>query len=385
MTNDLEPLFLSAERAEALASWKSSASDVLSLYLPVDESGRFPAQFDRLVRETAAAVPALKALARDVERLTDFVRSRFVPRGRRGLCAFVSSRYGIFEAFATPEPFTPSLRVADRPYLRPLTILRARYYRFIALQADARGARFTEIHLGEPSPLEALAGDFRGRGLVELAERAAAHFRARRADRLVLGAEPDLLAALEPLLDPVVAERLIHESLLGPDRPVDAVVERVRHEELEALRLREDVLVSRFLDELDSGFAVAGLDRVADALQGDRVERVLVRDGWAKMGRSCPACRRLSVDHRSCPWCFKPTAPVLDLVAELCDRAVGAGIEVFRVSSDPRFDGIAPIGAEIAVPAASRRAVPPAGRALRGRFALKSGGPSPLRAAAPGL
>lgn len=373
-----ESLFLSAEKAEALAAWKSSEPNVVSVYLPVDESGLYPATLDRLIRDAAGA--GLKGSLKDMERVADFVRSRFVPRGRRGLCVFSCVKYGIFEAFATPEPFTACLRVDDRPYLRPLSILRSRYYRFVSLQADERGARFTEIHLGEPSPLETLAGDFRGRGLVELAERAAAHFRARRADRLVLGAEPALLAALEPFLDASVGERLIHESLLGPDRPLEAVVERVRHNELEALKLREDVLVSRFLDELHSGFAVAGLERVADALQGERVERVLVRDGWAKMGRSCPACRRLSVDHRSCPWCFKPTAPVLDLVTELCDRALDAGIEVFRVAHDPRFDGIAPIGAEIRGTVAAPRPAAPTGRALRGRFALKTGGASPLRA-----
>ncbi len=377
---EVESLFLSAEKAEALAAWRSAQPDVVSVYLPIDESGLYPAALDRLIRDAAAAQPLHKSALKDLERVAGFVRSRFVPRGRRGLCVFSCARYGIFEAFAAPEPFTASLRFGDRPFLRPLNVLRARYYRFVALQADERAARFTEIHLGEPSPLETLAGDFRGRGLVELADRAAAHFRARRGDRLVLGAEPVLLAALEPLLDPVVADRLIHESLLGPDRPVEAVVERVRHNELEALKLREDVLVSRFLDELTSGFAVTGLERVADALQSQRVERVLVRDGWAKMGRSCPACRRLSVDHRSCPWCFKPTAPVLDLVAELCDRADAAGIEVFRVAHDPRFDGIAPIGAEVRGATATTRPAAPAGRALRGRFALKTGGISPLRA-----
>lgn len=371
-------MFLSAEKAEALAAWRSSEPNVVSLHLPVDESGQYPATLDRLIRETAAALP-IKDVLKDYERIAEFVRSRFVPGGRRGLSVYSCAKYGIFEAFAAPEPFTPSMKVSDRPYLRPLSVLRARYYRFVSLQADERGARFTEIHLGEPSPLETLAGDFRGRGLVELADRAAAHFRARRADRLVLGAEPDLLAALEPLLEPDVAGRLIHESLLGPDRPVDAVVERVRHNELEALKLREDVLVSRFLDEMNGGGAVAGLDRVADALHQKRVARVLVRDGWAKMGRACPACGRLSVDHRSCPWCFRPTDSVLDLVSELCDRAVEDGIEVFRVVHDPRFDRIGRIGAEVTAPVETAPAAAPAARALRARFALKDGRASPLR------
>ncbi len=379
MSSDQDHLFLSAEKAEALAAWKSPTSSIVSLYLPVDNSGAYPATLDRLIREAAATQPGLKVLTKDIELISEFVRARFVPRERRGLCVFSSAKHGIFEVYCTPESFSPALKVSDRPYLWPLTLLRSRYYRFVSLQADERGARFTEIHLGEPSPLETLSGDFRGRGVFNLAERAMALFHSRRADRLVFGADPTMLAAFEPLLEPEIADKLIHEPLLGPDRPVEAVVDRLRHNELEALKLREDVLVSRFLDQLQAGLAVAGLERVADALHQDRVARVLVRDGWAKMGRSCPVCHRLSIDHRSCPWCFRPTFPVFDLVSELCDRAVSSGIEVLRVVHDARFESIGPIGAEVKGPLPIRRPGISTSRALRGLFSLKHGGPSLFR------
>jgi hypothetical protein len=149
---------------------------------------------------------------------------------------------------------------------------------------------------------------------------------------------------------------------------------------MEALKLREEVLVARFWDELRAGGAVAGLDRVADALQQGCVSRVLVRDGWAKMGRCCASCGRLSVDHRSCPWCFRPTESVLDLVAELIDRAVAVGIEVVRIAHERRFDGIGRIGAVLSAPVAStQRHESPDKVALRARFALKDGRSSPLR------
>jgi len=379
MSDDLPSLFLSADKIEALAAWKSSEHNVVSLHLPADASGAYPATLDRLIRETLASDPAAAAAKRDLEHLAAFVRGRFIPGSRRALSAYSCAKYGIFEAFATPEPLNASLTISDRPYLRPLNDLRARYYRFLSLQVDARGALFTEIHLGESVALESLPGDYRGDGLPGLVRRADALYRSRRADRLVLGVEPELLEALEPLLEPDLQNRLIHESLLGPDRPVEALVERVRHNELEAQAVRENVLVSRFLEELRAGGAVAGLDRVADALQQGCVKRVLVRDGWSKMGRCCPACGRLSVDHRSCPFCFRPTDAVLDLVAELCDRAAAVGIEVFRVVRGERFDGIGRIGAELAVPGPAVRPAVQATRSLRGRFAMKRGQPSPLR------
>lgn len=378
MSDDLPSLFLSADKIEALAAWKSSENNVVSLHLPVDDSGAYPARLDRLIKE-AALDPGAAASKRDLEHLAAFVRTRFVPGARRALSAFSCAKYGIFEAFAAPEPLNASLTIAERPHLRPLNDLRARYYRFLSLQVDERGARFTEIHLGESLVLETLPGDYRGEGLPGLARRIEALYHSRRADRLVVGAEASILEALEPLLEADVQNRLIHESLLGPDRPVEALVERVRHNELEAQAVRENVLVSRLLDELRAGGAVAGLERVAEALQQGCVKRLLVREGWTKIGRCCPACGRLSVDHRSCPFCFRPTDLVLDLVAELCDRAAAVGVDVFRVARDARFDGIGRIGAELAVPASAPKTPAAGAHSLRARFSLKGGRPSPLR------
>jgi hypothetical protein len=162
---------------------------------------------------------------------------------------------------------------------------------------------------------------------------------------------------------------------LGAER-VDALPSRrsleVNVAKGEARKVREAKLIQRFLDDLSDGVAVAGLEAVAAALQQGRASLLLVREGYAKMGRCCPACGRLSVDHRSCPWCFRTTAPVMDLVAELAERAEAAGIEVFRVAADARFDAAGRIGVCLSArKAAARRKDVPTARALRGLFALK--------------
>jgi hypothetical protein len=369
-------LFLSADQAEALAAWKSSESNVASLYLPADADGAHRDALDRLLRESAAA--GEPGAARDLALIAAFVRESFVPGARRGLCVHSCVKYGVFAAFGSPEPFLPSLTVSRRPFLRPLNDARGRCYRFLSLQLDAENARFAEVHLGEAETIQTARGRFEGPRLAELAARAGDLFRARRADRLVVGGSPERFAALEPLLDHALQARLIHESLLGPERPLEEVVERIRFNEREAQKVREDVLVTHFLDSLTRGLAVSGLERVAERLQQGGVKRLLVRDGWAKMGRCCGSCGRLSVSHRSCPWCFRATAPVLDLVAELIDRAAAVGVEVFRVVADPRFDGAGRIGAELTSPAPAPAPVP-AARALQARFALKDGRRSEFR------
>lgn len=350
----------------------------MTLHLAIDPAGCYPGVLDRLLRDALAADPLLRGAAKDVERIAAFVRGQFTPSGRRGLCAVSCAKRGLFEAFTLPEPVKNALTVSDRPAVRPLESLAARYRRFLAVLVDAQRARFIEIHFGESFELESHEGDFLGAGLTALAEHAAGLAAARRADRLVLGASDAALSALAAALPMHLQEDLILEPLLGPERPIEAVADRVRHNESEALKVRETVLIRRFLDEMKVGGAVAGLEAVAGAVEQGCAKRILVREGWAKMGRRCAACRRLSLDHRSCPWCFRATTHVLDVVAELIDRALETGVEVATVAHHADFESVGRIGAELASPTAPRREIP-AARALRARFALKDGRASPLR------
>ena len=372
------PLFLSAARIEALAAFHSQEPDAVSLHLAVDHGGLYPSALHQLTAD-ARRDPRMKLLGRDLDRIEHFIAAEFVPGPHRMAAVFSCAKRGLFESFALPQPFKNSLTVGPTLDLRPLTALGGQYHRFVALLLGPAKARFVELHMGQAFELDTLEGDFIGLdGLGAGAARAATLARERRFDRRILCAPPNLEAALVPLLDSTLQTDLILEPVLSPDRPTDAVLERVIHNEQQARRVRESVLVHRLLDEARQGGAVTGLEAVAAAVQQGCVSRVLVRDGYAKMGRSCPKCGHLSVDHRSCPWCFRATEMVLDVVGELVSRSLDLGVEIYRVMHDPRFDGVCRIGAELKVPVA-KPAEPPTSRALRGHFATKDGRPSPLR------
>jgi hypothetical protein len=348
------------------------------LHLDVDAGGAYPAVFHKLSAE-ARRVPKMTPLGRDLGRIGSFVETEFVTGQHRMVAVYSCARRGLFEAFALPQPFRSALRVGETLDLRPLASLENQYHRFVALLADRNKARFIELYMGQAIELDAMTGDYNGvDDLGVLAARAATLARERRYDRLILSAPTEIEAALADLLDPSLQKELIFEPFLRPDHPMDAVLERVLRNERHARNVRESVLVHRLLDEARQGGAVTGLDAVATAVQQGRAARVLVRDGYTKMGRICPKCGHLSVSNRSCPWCFCPTDSVLDLVGELSEKAIGAGCELYRIMNDARFDGVCRIGAELKAPLA-RPAAPPVSRALRGRFATKKGRPSPLR------
>ncbi len=372
------PLFLSAARIEALAAFRSLEPDAVTLHLAVDGGGLYPSTFHQLASD-ARRDPRMKTLGRDIDRIEAFIKSEFVPGPHRLAAVYSCAKRGLFETFALPQPFKSSLTVAETLDLRPLTALAGQYNRFMALLLGPDKARFVELHMGQAVELEAMSGDFDGLdGLGAVAQHAATLSRERRFDRLILGAPDAISSAFLPLLDPALQKDVILEPVLGPERPVEAVLERVLHNERQARSVRESVLVHRLVDAARQGSALIGLDAVAAAIQEGKASRVLVRDGYTKMGRACPKCGHLSVANRSCPWCFCATDMVLDLVSELGNKALDAGCELYRIMHDARFDGVCRIGAELKV-AVSKPAAPPTSRALRGHFAMKDGKPSPLR------
>lgn len=377
MPPEPDRLFLSAARIDALAAFRSPEPDVISLHLSVNDGGLYPGVLRQLLKEQASV--RLKNFTNDLTRLERYVTSEFVPGAHRGLAVYSCAKRGLFEAFGLPQAVKTDVVVDQCLDLSPLRALNGQYYRYGVMLAGSEGARFLEIFLGScvelgvhSEALDHAAALGRAAALADMLTRK------RGFQRIILGAEADLAARLAGLLDADIQKDLILEPLLNRDRPAEAVLERVRHNEREARRVTESVLVHRLLDEARQGGAVTGLEAVAAALQQGCVSRVLVRDGFAKMGRACPACGHLSVDHRSCPWCFRPTEMVLDVVAELASRALAAGCEVFRVMHDPRFDGVCRIGAELKASKTAPRPVPTA-RALLGRFKMKDGRASPLR------
>lgn len=372
------PLFLSAARIDSLAAFRSPEADAVTLHLAVDGGGLYPSTFHKLAAD-ARLDPSLKLLGRDLERIEKFIASEFMPGPHRMAAVFSCAKRGLFETFALPQTFKSTLTAGETLDLRPHTALAGQYHRFMVLLLGPTKARFIELYMGQAIELEELKGDFNGLdGLGLVAACAATLARERRYDRLILGTPAALEVALVPLLEPALQKDLILEPVLGPDRPAEAVLDRVLHNERQARSVRESVLVHRLLDEARQGGAVTGLEAVAAAVQQGCVARVLVRDGYAKMGRACPKCGHLSVTNRSCPWCFCATDMVLDLVCELDNKALGAGCELYRIMHNARFDGVCRIGAELKVPV-NKPTAPTTARALRGHFAMKDGKPSPLR------
>jgi hypothetical protein len=103
----------------------------------------------------------------------------------------------------------------------------------------------------------------------------------------------------------------------------------------ERRKLRERTVAAALERKLESGKAVAGLIDVLKVFNAGTLRRVIVRDGFAKMGRLCLWCQRPSLYETRCPGCWRRTEAVLDVVDTLLKLARMHGCRVVRMRHEP--------------------------------------------------
>lgn len=103
----------------------------------------------------------------------------------------------------------------------------------------------------------------------------------------------------------------------------------------ERRRLRERTLAEAVERKIPEGGAVAGLDETLAAFNKGRLKRIVVRDGFAKMGRLCAWCHRPSLYESRCAGCGRRTEAILDVVDTLLRLARLQGCRVVRLRLEP--------------------------------------------------
>jgi len=157
-----------------------------------------------------------------------------------------------------------------------------------------------------------------------------ARFQDEPFDHLILGGPSELSHRVEHDLHTDLCQRLVGHVDIDVER---ASVEEVHRRALPVIeaqeRQREQDALARLTEGIaPDGHAVTGLDEVLELLSEQRVETLLLAQGFVAPGLSCPRCGRLSTTGTSCPMDAAELQPQENIVDHAVERALSQSIEV---------------------------------------------------------
>lgn len=338
----------------SLATIRCEGSAITSCYLDVD-GRRFVRQIDyervldqmlRQVRNNGIG----PSTEQDLERIESLVRKGFDRSKVRGVAIFSNSADGLWEVVELPVSVRSEIIVDSAAAVGQLEAVVQQATTIGVLAADKAHARVFVYRLGELIAQAEFTDDLgrdydtvgeHDRGGVEDHRDELAQQHLRRAvalawsthqdhpfDHMALAAPDRLAGEIERSLHPYLQERLHSRLDVEPAAPESTIRDaslqlaaRIEHE-------REVALVEELRAAVGSnGHAVAGLRPVLDALAEQRVDRLLVSDGYSVEGWRCPSCTRLATVGRMCA-CGAEMEHLADVVEHAVDEALSQSCRV---------------------------------------------------------
>jgi peptide chain release factor subunit 1 len=359
-TNDLTP-----EKLRELADLKPDNARVLSLFLnlaPTEfaspaargaEVRSLIDQANRLVKEEDGLAHDQKAALReDVERADKYFNNGdFDAKGAHGLAVYLAGPADLFEIVKLPRPVATNVVVDDSPYIEPIADLgsRARWGVLLVSRKNGRILRGTPDGLREVDQVwddthsqHDQGGWSQARYQRSVEEEKNSHVRAvcdvlfehhKRApiDCLLVGCNEELFPDVKGSLHSYLSERLVGRFDVDVENTsAEAVFEAAgpKMEEHESQRERE--ALDRLVEGVNAGGrGVAGLDKTLEALNEQRVGKLIVNYGFNAAGTQCPRDGSLyPAGVASCPADGTPTEQRDGITESAIERALAQSAEV---------------------------------------------------------
>jgi len=384
---------LTADMVRSLAARKSTTGPIVSLYLDVDGQRHIRArdyehELDRMLREVRERGGGAEAAEADLRRVEAFVKAGIDRSRTRGIAVFASSADALFETVELAVGVRNHLAVDHIVHIRQLEGLLERYRRYGVLLIDRQRARLMVFRAGEVHDRSELfdelprhdddGGGWDRDHVRDHAEAQAQHHLRRAAqaafslhqerpfDHLVLSGPEAAVNDVERELHSYLRERIVarlHLPVTSSDDELRAAVAAV---EADVERARADTVVSRLRDAIGvagagliglpgssdpapigsgAGSGVAGLGGVLQALGEHRVEVLVVSEGYATAGWSCPGCGRLAAVGPHCTQCEGSMERVEDVVEEAVEMALAQSCRLAVCAGNADLDVLGRIGA----------------------------------------
>lgn len=365
---------LNPDTIRKLASTAPAGRPTVSLYLDVD-GRRWPKYQDcetraeRLVRRALdqASSNGLAVAMDDLQRVETFVKGGVDRSATRGLALF-SGGPAFWHVFELPVAVRDQLVVGDGAHVHQLEAVVDANERFGVLLVDKQRARLFVFELGRlidrTELFDALprhdddAGDRDRRHDSHKLDTAVAHHLKHAAkaafevhqqhpfDHLIIGAPPEISAALEADLHPYLRDRIaarLHVVIGASEAEIRSHALAVE-ESVE--RAKENALVARLRDAAGAGRGgVVGLADTLDALADRRIDTLIVSEGFEEPGWSCVGCARFAIRGPKCAACGASMAKVPDVVETAIELTMREGGKVKVYGGTADLDVLGRVGA----------------------------------------
>ena len=371
------PPVTTKQRLRELASLRPEGHKVLSVYLNLDPS-EFPTQRDRKIEVESLLDVAERALRddglphqqkdelkNDVERIRAWFDREFDASGARGVAVFASSGADLFEIHRLSRPVRSEVTIDDSPFIEPLAGMPGDDGYGVAL-INRKVTRILAGGAGQMREVMSFADDVHPwhdqggwsqsrfqRGIEKEVKDHLKHandelfklFKRGVVQRLIIGCPDEMRGEVEHTLHSYLRERIA--GWLDIDV-------RARPARSQARRPRSSSATSATASATGStgsrrGWRVtsapsAGLADTLEALNEQRVEALLVADGFRTEGYASPQADFLAAEPGT-----SPTGEELqhrdDVVESAIERALEQSAEVVFVRHHPDMQAVGSIGA----------------------------------------
>ncbi len=314
-------------------------------------------------------------LPEDMEAVERYLNQEYDWSGR-SIAIFSCYPQGFFRAYPLAIPVRNMIDVTDRPSVKQLTNMMDSYGGYGVALVDRQGARVFYFHLGELQEQEGVLGEAvkrtkrggassmpgrRGgtagktraveetvdRNMKDAADFAVQFFETKRVRRVLIGGTDDNVAQFRTLL-PKSWQSLVTGSFpISMTASHIEVLEKALEAGREAEAHREQKLVKNLIDSAaKGGNAVTGLEETLTAVNENRVQTLVIADGFRKSGYYCPGCERLALSQNGgCEGCGGEPEGIRDVVEVAITNVLRrkGSIEVVHVNGE--FEEAGNIGA----------------------------------------
>ena len=353
-----------------LAEFVAPAS-VLSVYLNTEpEKGNADAYKLRL-RNMLKEVE----MPKDVDAVEQYINHQYDWSGR-GVIMFSCTSEGLFRAYQVAVSIRNLVNVGDRPSVKAMMTLLDSYGGYGVALVDRQETRLFSFHLGELREEESMVGERvkrlkkgggssagpgrrsgsggRHRAMSEQIDRnmkAAAEFASNffaesKIRRVLIGGTDDNVALFRSNLPKSWQSLIVGSFPMNMSASHVEVLKRTMEIGKEAEKRRIKKLVDDLITAVaKGGQAVVGLEDTLSTIKGNRVNILIVTEGYREAGYRCVECGNVLTTDQSCSICGGKVEAVADVIDLAASAVLGLGGDVEVVQPSTKFDEVGNVGA----------------------------------------